>query len=93
MTMFIISDDNKIGPFDAIKKSYYMMNGNKWKYFCMMCRFIGWYFLSLLTLGVGFLWLIPYVHMSNAKFYDDISKGQKSIENDEENVTPAEVIE
>ena len=42
-----------------------------------MCRFIGWYFLSLLTLGVGFLWLIPYVHMSNAKFYDDISKGQK----------------
>jgi hypothetical protein len=28
--------------------------------------------LCILTLGIGFLWLIPYVHVTMAKFYDDV---------------------
>ena len=27
------------------------------------------------TLGIGFLWLIPYMNVSAAKFYDDIKDG------------------
>ena len=32
-------------------------------------RFIGWFLLGILSLGIGFLWLIPYVMTSNAWFY------------------------
>ena len=35
-------------------------------------RFIGWVLLCILTLGIGFLWLSPYIQISYAKFYEDI---------------------
>jgi uncharacterized membrane protein len=75
MTYFIIAENDSIGALDAITKSKDMMQGNKWKLFCLGCRFIGWALLCLLTLGIGFLWLYPYSAVSFAKFYDDI-KGQ-----------------
>ncbi len=71
-TFFIMIDDETISARDAIKKSMKMMYGYKWKYFCLKLRFIGWFLLSIITLGVGFLWLVPYMKVSAAKFYDDV---------------------
>jgi uncharacterized membrane protein len=73
MTYYIIAEDSSIGPLAAIKKSKEMMQGNKWKLFCLGCRFIGWGLLCMLTLGIGFLWLAPYMAVSVAKFYDDLA--------------------
>jgi uncharacterized membrane protein len=72
MTYFIIAEDDSIGPLEAIKKSKQMMYGFKWKLFCLYLRFLGWALLCLLTLGIGFLWLFPYMAISFAKFYDDL---------------------
>ena len=72
MTFYILADDNSIGAMEAIDKSKKMMDGYKWKYFCLGLRFIGWSLLCILTLGIGFLWLLPYMQVSMVKFYDDI---------------------
>lgn len=72
---YIISEDKNIGINDAIEKSKKMMYGYKWKFFRLQLRFIGWALLCILTLGIGFLWLIPYIQVTAAKFYDDI-KGE-----------------
>lgn len=74
MTFFIIADDPSIAPMEAIDKSKAMMKGNKWKYFVLNLRFLGWAILSVLTFGIGFLWLIPYIQVTIAKFYDDIKQ-------------------
>jgi uncharacterized membrane protein len=74
MTFYILADDPSIKPMDAIDKSKAMMQGNKWKYFLLNLRFIGWAILCLFTFGIGFLWLIPYIQISVAKFYDDIKQ-------------------
>lgn len=74
MTFYILADDPSISPMDAIDKSKAMMKGNKWKYFLLNLRFLGWALLCLLTFGIGFLWLIPYIQVSIAKFYDDIKE-------------------
>jgi uncharacterized membrane protein len=71
-TFFILADDNKIDPEQAIKKSKEMMKGYKWKFVCLNFRFIGWALLSVLTLGIGFIFLIPYIQISQTKFYEDI---------------------
>jgi uncharacterized membrane protein len=71
-TFFILADDQAISARDAIKKSKSMMYGYKWKYFCLGWRFFGWCLLSMLTLGIGLLWLLPYMQVSMAKFFDDI---------------------
>jgi uncharacterized membrane protein len=79
MTYFIIAEDDSIGSLDAITKSKEMMRGNKWKLFCLCFRFLGWILLCILTIGIGFLWLYPYMMVSFAQFYDDI-KRQEIIE-------------
>jgi uncharacterized membrane protein len=72
MTFYIIGDNDNIGPLEAITKSKQMMYGYKWKYFCLCLRFLGWLLLCVVTLGIGFLWLVPYGSVSFAKFYDDL---------------------
>jgi uncharacterized membrane protein len=72
MTFYILADDNSIGAMEAIDKSKKMMDGYKWKYFCLGLRFIGWSLICILTLGIGFLWLFPYMQVCMVKFYDDI---------------------
>lgn len=77
MTYFIVADTADIGALEAIRRSKRMMMGSKWKIFCLQCRFIGWLLLCIPTLGIGFLWLWPYVITSIARFYEDLRAGQR----------------
>lgn len=76
LTFFIIADDKSLTALEAIQKSKEMMKGYKWKAFCLSARFLGWSILCILTLGLGFLWLLPYIGMSFAKFYEDIKENE-----------------
>jgi uncharacterized membrane protein len=81
MTFYILADDHSIGAMDAIDKSKKMMDGYKWKFFYLGLRFFGWALLCILTLGIGFLWLIPYLQVSMAKFYEDVKANSLTTEN------------
>ena len=72
LAFFIMSDNPSIGIMEAINKSEKMMFGYKWKFFILNLRFIGWIILCILSLGIGFLWIIPYISISCAKFYEDV---------------------
>jgi uncharacterized membrane protein len=72
MTFYIVADDPLMKPQDALKKSKSMMDGYKLKLFYLCLRFFLLGLLCILTLGIGFFWLIPYGHVTMAKFYDDI---------------------
>ena len=72
MTYFIIAEDDSITAVNALKKSHAMMDGYKLSYFFIILRYIALAILCILTLGIGFLWLIPYIYVTNAKFYDNI---------------------
>jgi uncharacterized membrane protein len=78
-TFYIIADDKNITPMDAIRKSVRLMNGYKGKYFLFCLRFLGWAILCLFTLGIGFLFLIPYMRVCFAKFYEDIKDREISV--------------
>jgi uncharacterized membrane protein len=76
MTYYIIIDNPEITAMDAITRSKEMMMGNKKKYFYMQCRFIGWIILAIATIGIGFIWLTPYMLTAQAEFYEDLKKSQ-----------------
>ncbi|MEI6866828.1 DUF975 family protein [Flavicella sp.] len=79
MTYFILSEDDSISATDALKKSHEMMEGHKMEYFFLFLRYLGLGILCVFTLGIGLFWLLPYIYVSNAKFYDQI-KDEISIE-------------
>jgi uncharacterized membrane protein len=73
-TFYILAEDKSIGAEEAIKKSLTMMDGYKMKYFVLGLSFIGWILLSILTLGIGFLWLIPYMQVTFANFHIELKE-------------------
>ena len=74
MTPFILNDDPELSYNAAIEKSMEMMSGHKMDLFLLDLSFIGWAILCLLTLGIGFLWLYPYMYTAKACFYEDLKK-------------------
>lgn len=74
MTPYILKDDPQSNFNAAIDKSMAMMGGNKMKLFLLDLSFIGWALLSIITAGIGLLWLYPYVMSSRAAFYEDLKK-------------------
>ena len=63
-----------------------MMKGHKWDYFCLMLSFIGWFILSIFTLGILLLWLVPYMTVTIASFYDSIRGVEEVKEVEEEKI-------
>lgn len=72
MTFYILADHPETKAEDALKQSQAMMDGYKMKLFNLWLRFLLLGFLCILTLGIGFLWLVPYAHVTMAGFYDDL---------------------
>jgi uncharacterized membrane protein len=80
-TYNIMRDNPSMSAMDAMKRSHELMTGHRGEYFVLNLTFIGWAFLCLLTLGIGFLFLVPYIATTNANFYNHlISYENKQIE-------------
>lgn len=75
MTFFILAENPNIKAADALRLSKQMMYGHKTQYFMLMLSFIGWFLLSILTFGIGLLFLYSYITMASTIFYQQI-KGE-----------------
>ena len=75
MTFFIMVDDPNISGMDALQQSWNMMRGQKWNLFCLWFRFIGWILLSVITCGIGFIFLEPYMVATTQNFYRKLRYG------------------
>lgn len=71
LTPYILVDRPDLKYNGAIELSMRMMRGYKAKLFWLYLSFIGWAFLCVLTLGIGFLWLTPYMNTTLAHFYEE----------------------
>lgn len=72
MSPFILADNPDYSVSDARNESIRIMNGNKKRFFCLQLSFIGWILLCILTCGILYLWIAPYIQTANAIFYESI---------------------
>ncbi len=72
MTTYILKDHPELQFNDAIELSMRMMKGNKMRLFLMYLNFMMWTTLSIFTLGIALLWVVPYMHTTLAAFYEDL---------------------
>ena len=79
MTPYILKDNPEMKNNAAIEESMRMMDGHKLELFILDLSFIGWALLSLLTCGIGFLWLAPYMNMARVNFYEDLKKASVEV--------------
>lgn len=84
MTYYIMEDNKNLTGSEAIEKSKAMMKGHRMELFLLDLSFIGWMLLCVLTLGIGFLWLSPYMESAKASFYQKLTNSYYGASNDEE---------
>ncbi|MBR4339379.1 MAG: DUF975 family protein [Bacteroidales bacterium] len=76
MSYYISKDHPEYSIDECIEASKRMMDGHKWELFVLYLSFIGWILLSILTLGIGFLWLAPYMDTTIAHYYEELKAEQ-----------------
>ena len=69
LTFYFLADDPEMGGIEALKASTHAMKGHIWQYLMLELSFVPLFFLSILTLYIGLLWLVPYMQFSETAFY------------------------
>ena len=66
---YLLAENPELTAEEAIEQSKSLMLGHKGRLFCLQFSFIGWYLLSALTGGVGWVFLAPYTKAADTAFY------------------------
>lgn len=74
MAYYVKADHPDYNWKACVDESRRLMNGHKWEKFVQDLSFIGWTIVGSLCLGVGTLWVTPYVYATEAQFYDYIRR-------------------
>ena len=74
LVYFVKLDNPELGALEVLRKSKEMMNGHKWDFFVLILSFLGWAILGIFTLGILYLWLVPYMQVTYANFYNSLKE-------------------
>ncbi len=80
LSYYIAIDNPEITTKQAVQESEKLMKGNRGKLFLLNLSFIGWGILAILTIGIGSLWLLPYMIFSEIIFYQMLKSQTEKIE-------------
>lgn len=74
LTYIIAAENPEMSNKDVLTRSKELMQNNRLKLFCLEFSFIGWAILAVLSLGIGMLWLAPYIQFAKVSFYKNLIK-------------------
>jgi len=77
MSYYLLAENPEMEAMEALRKSSELMNGHKWEFFKFCLSFLGWAALCLITMGIGFLVLVPYFQMSKLYFYRSLTSKRR----------------
>ena len=71
---YILCEYKNVSVTKSMRISIIITRGHKWDLFVTYLSFLGWYLLCILSLGIGFLWLVPYMNMTLTNAYHSMLK-------------------
>ncbi len=73
LSYYILNDNPNMTGKEVVETSEKLMRGNRWRFFWLGLTFIGWSILAGFTLGIGMLWLMPYIMVAFVCFYEELA--------------------
>ena len=89
MTSYIIVENPNMGAQRALKLSMEITRGHKGELFMLYLSFFGWFLLGMITFGIAYIYIIPYVRTTAAVYY----KKLKELAIREGIIDPAELLQ
>jgi uncharacterized membrane protein len=78
MVLFLYCDNPYLSARELIRESWQMMRGNRLRLFFLQLSFLGVLILSVLSLGIGLLFVRPYLCATQGLLYLDICSSRKT---------------
>ena len=78
MVPYIMAEHPEYNATTCIAESERIMYGHRMELFTLYLSFIGWFLLTIITCGIGLLWLMPYMETAQAAFYADVKDPEVS---------------
>ena len=69
MVPYLLAENPSLRYKDALKASAAMMRGYKWRLVVLQLSFFLWLLLGTLLLGIGQIFVWPYINAALAQFY------------------------
>ena len=69
---YVIVDNKNYGALECLKESRTLIDDYKWDYLVFNFKFIGWILLTIFTFGIAGIYVIPYIIIAQAKYYDNL---------------------
>lgn len=67
---FNVAEEPEVGAVDILKKAWALTKGHKMELFVLVLSFIGWEIVAGLTLGILYIWLMPYMMVTITLAYE-----------------------
>lgn len=80
LSIYLFLDGEEVTSKWALKRSARMMEGNYIRLIGLQLFFLPFMLLSILTCGIGFLFVLPWMNVANALFYMDLICKDKKLE-------------
>lgn len=77
MTSYLLADGES-NIKEILKKSVNMIKGYKGDFLLFGLSFFGWILLGIITFGIAFIYVIPYMNVSMALYYEELNKIKKA---------------
>ena len=69
MSLYVLAENKGKSAKECIEMSKVMTDGHKMELFLLTLSFIGWMILGMFTLGIAYIWIIPYYYATFANAY------------------------
>lgn len=79
MANYLLIANPKMSASTALSASNKVMSGKTGAYFALCMSLVGWYLLGLITLGLGYVFIIPYTNLIKATYYKRNLQGDKTV--------------
>ena len=74
LTPFVAFKEPNLNISKIVERSKDLIHGYRASFLVLSLSFFGWILLSILTCGLGFIFLIPYMYATLSNFYDFVKK-------------------
>ncbi len=70
--LYVLVDRPEMTIWQSLLESRRLMKGNRIRFVMLQLSFIGWMIISMMTMGIGLLWINGYILCTTTWFYKDL---------------------
>ena len=72
MSLYILAENKEKPALECINESKSMTNGHKMDLFVLDLSFLGWALLGIITFGIAYIYVIPYINATYTNAYQSL---------------------